>query len=290
MPIIENASSRSPHIVLMMADYLLGLVNSTLFSAVNSSFSPGLSGSSSSKTMVVENCGAREVYIRDALLETSLVTSYAKIDADHGSPYHHGYEAMFKSLTTEDLVRKILDHMAEMEGLLGLRPDPHVVSSPRFACVDARSGTRYKYLHLGYDPFVQCQSEAVQATTLRSFYAEGTSYIFLCDNFFLLPVKPPVFRDAVLKSASCPQVVHNKFDGWQRGFHRNYQIYRLVYQLSRFYLGRNALDSKSDPKEVFDWNDCVHELNALESVLNPTNMELYVACKSQLRDNIESHS
>lgn len=290
MPIIEVASRGFPQTMLATADYPIGLANSTLFLPESSSFPPNPSETSSPKTMVVENCGARETYIRDALLETRLATSYAKMDADHGAPYHHGFGAMFKSITTEDSVRKILGHMTNMQGLLGLRPTPHVVSPPGFACVDASSAERYNYLQLGYDPYLRCQSEAVQGTTLRSFYAEGTSYIFLCDSFFQLPVKPPVFGDAVLKSASCPNVLRNKFDGWQRGFHRNYQIYRLVYQLSRFYLGRNALDWKSDPKEVFDWNDCVHKLNALESVLNPTNMELYVACKSHLRNDKESHT
>lgn len=73
--------------------------------------------------------------------------------------------------------------------------------------------------------------------------------------------------------------VGNRWD-----FYRRYQTYNIIYALARLYLGRNALDASSDPREVFDWNKCVSDLNTVESVINPTNMELYIACKFICKD------
>lgn len=57
----------------------------------------------------------------------------------------------------------------------------------------------------------------------------------------------------------CPWVsaIRNWFDGNQYAFHQCYQIFSVIYALTRFYLGHNALDDKSDPREQFDWNVCV---------------------------------
>lgn len=77
----------------------------------------------------------------------------------------------------------------------------------------------------------------------------------------------------------CPFISNNEFIGSQQYFHQRFQVYRIVYELARFHLGRHALDATSSPAEVFDWNKCVTGLNSLESVINPTNLELYVACR-----------
>lgn len=178
---------------------------------------------------------------------------------------------MFKSNEAKHTVRVLLQHMFLNTGLLGLRPTPGQISHPQFACVDTQAAKKFAYLELGYDPFIKCYTEA---RSQRSFYALGTSYIFLCDFFFHLESRPT--------EDHCPTTYNNRFAGSQRFFHQKYQLYRLVYELARFYLGGNALDAKSNPIEKFDWNDCVFKLNMLDSVLNPTNMELYIACESSV--------
>ena len=80
------------------------------------------------------------------------------------------------------------------------------------------------------------------------------------------------------KSNHCPSLEKNRFSGDAGSFYQNYQTYTLLYHLIRFYLGHNALDDTTDPKEQLDWNSCVG-LNLLDSVLNPTNLQIYIACK-----------
>ena len=60
--------------------------------------------------------------------------------------------------------------------------------------------------------------------------------------------------------------------------YEDYQIYTLLYELIRFYLGWSGLGPETNPKEVFDWNLCVrYSMDA--SILNPTNYVLYAASK-----------
>ena len=89
-------------------------------------------------------------------------------------------------------------------------------------------------------------------------------------------------------SNRCPWVTNNRFSGDSYLFYRNYQTYILLYQLIRFYLGDNALTSHTDPTEELDWNDCVR-LNTLTSVINPTNLQIYIACKFHFVDPIQIH-
>lgn len=63
---------------------------------------------------------------------------------------------------------------------------------------------------------------------------------------------------------------------------RTISFYRLIYEQIRFYLGQNALDDESDPPEEFDCNNIIQSLEIVESVVNPTSLELYVASKPRL--------
>ena len=188
---------------------------------------------------------------------------------------HPAYSAMFKSSSTVPTVMLLLQHMYMFIGAAGLEPAPTTLLQPRFACVDIASRKKYEYLDLGYDPWLKCSGSASRHG-LNTFYAEGTAYIFVCPLFFYLMPKPT--RNI------CPAVRRNRFIGEQTSLSQEFRIYSLAYDLTRFYLGRNALDSTSIPHEQFDWNDCVFNLNELESVLNPTNLELYVACKPPRED------
>lgn len=225
-------------------------------------------------TIVVENCGRNEQDINDMLFKVIGALKFARQDAlENGKASYHGFNALFKNnKRTRDVVIHLLQMMTNMEGLPGLWPEPNVKSHPRFACVDVNTVKDYDYLELGYDPWVKCHSRAVQSTSLRSFYADGTSYIFLCPAFLDLAVES--------KYSYCPWIRENQFIGFQTLFNQRYQLYRVIYQLSRFYLGKHALDGTSNPREMFNWNDCVFDLNPFQSILNPTNLELYVASKS----------
>ena len=103
--------------------------------------------------------------------------------------------------------------------------------------------------------------------TLKSF--RGTAYIFLCPAFFLqLPIT----------EKRCPAIRNNIFTGSAGAFYQDYDTYTLLYYLIRFYLGHEALDDTTRPKERLNWNECV-AFNLLDSVLNPTNLQIYVASK-----------
>lgn len=73
----------------------------------------------------------------------------------------------------------------------------------------------------------------------------------------------------------------NRFVGDVDVFYQGYQMYKLLYELLRFYLQKNALTFRSLPGEVFDWNQCV-AYSVESSVKNPTNILLYIACRSHL--------
>ncbi len=231
---------------------------------------------SASDYLVVENCGIRTTSVRLIVLQ---VTDFL-VAARHHVPYgifSPAFIAIFKKATAVSTVILLLRYMRTMHAMLGLRPAPGTSLRPRFACVETSSRNKYEYLNLGYDPWSRCHGEE----SVNSFYADGTAYIFLCSSFFELLPRPTV--------SICPTVVENRFEGDQQDLHRRFQIHSLVYDLIRFYLGRNSLDSKSIPREVFDWNQCVFDLNEIESIVNPTNLELYIACMSHPKQQKEKY-
>lgn len=173
--------------------------------------------------------------------------------------------------------------MFRLGALLGSRPSPFEILRPRFACAGVLSAARYRdRLKLAYDPYIWCKYLATeQSSPVHSFYAEGTSYIFLCDSILKIDREPKAFTASGVPS-ECPSVdlKRNMFQGDQYKFHRRYQIFSVIHSLTRLYLGGDALDANTDPIELFDWNDCVFTLNdETSSVLNPTNLELYVASR-----------
>ena len=177
---------------------------------------------------------------------------------------------MFKKDEAQEAVVTILDHIYYLIGKRNLKPDLDRLSSPRLTCVTEDSADLYGYLNLGYDPWHRCLVGGPHSTPIQAFYAENTVYTFMCPAFF---VQPPMST-----RNRCPSVTNNKFSGDSGVFYGNYQIYIILYQLIRFYLGRNALTRNTVPQEQLDWNACLC-LNSLDSVLNPTNLQVYIACK-----------
>ena len=177
---------------------------------------------------------------------------------------------MFKQRETLPTVTAVLDNIYNYRGKLYLKPHPGRLSSPLLSCVTEKSVKLYDHLKLDYDPWKKCQVGGPGSTPLQAFYAEGTAYIFLCPALF---IQPPMTT-----KPHCPSVKNNLFSGDAGSFYQNYQTYTLLYHLIRFYLGHNALDDTTNPKEQLDWNRCV-SLNILDSVINPTNLQIYIASK-----------
>ena len=236
--------------------------------SLNQSFISGEQNSLNDiNNLFVENCRDRTLYINDRLQNSKRLAQAALFNAKMwGVHSEFGFRALFKRNEARDAVTAILDHIYFSTGKTNLRPRPDTLSSPRFSCVTQESAKIYDYLDLNYDPWVRCQGK-------QAFYAEDTSYIFLCPAFFSQP--PMSERN------HCPSVTDNKFSGNSGTFYRNYQTYIMLYHLIRFYLGHNALADDTDPKEQLDWNSCVG-LNTVDSVLNPTNLQIYIACKQSI--------
>ena len=220
--------------------------------------------------LVPENCGDKVWDISDLVGQARALARLALADGFHGIDSIFGFKAMFKGEEAEDPVLTLLDHISYLIGKRNLKPHLDRLSPPHLTCATEDSANLYKYLNLGYDPWQRCLVGGPHSTPIQAFYAEDTVYTFLCPAFFILP--PMSTRK------HCPSVTNNKFSGDSGAFYGNYQSYILLYQLIRFYLGHNALTRHTDPKEQLDWNACLC-LNTVDSVLNPTNLQIYIACK-----------
>lgn len=167
-------------------------------------------------------------------------------------------------------VHYYLSSIYQIKGSIGLRPIPTHVQIPHFVCATPESEIEFAFLNLGYNPWSRCESPSPAEAPSQAFYADGTAYIFICPSFFSQVFAPGSSQ------YRCPQVVGNKYSGDVNAFYRSYQMYTMLYQLIRFYLGVLALNQSSIPKEAFDWNQVIHYA-ARESVMNPTNMLIYSA-------------
>ncbi len=179
---------------------------------------------------------------------------------------------MYKSNGSKGLVYFYLSNIHDIRGVLDLKPSPRTALIPRFACAAPTSYIDYAYLNLGYNPWSRCANPLPVDAPPQSFYADGTAYIFICPSFFSQTCAPGPSQ------YRCPQVVGNRYSGDVDAFYRSYQMYTILYELIRFYLGKLALNAFSRPKESFDWNTIIR-YGVEESVKNPTNMLLYSACE-----------
>lgn len=231
---------------------------------------PGeLNNLTSMKFLIAENCGDRIFRVDERVAQTRWMANVALANARlYGVDSTYGFKAMFKSNDARKVVMAILDHIYYSRGKMSLKPRPDTLSSPRVACVTEESAKLYSYLNLDYDPWHRCLVGGPRSTPIPIFYAENTIYTFLCPAFFVQPPMPT--------REHCPSVTDNRFSGDSGLFYGNYQTYIMLYGLIRFYLGDNALTEYTDPKEQRDWNSCV-ELDPLDSVLNPTNLQIYTA-------------
>ena len=221
--------------------------------------------------MSIEYCGDSRREVERALNVARGAVNVARFDAERGISSPYGFRVLFKVDRSMYPVSYYLNSIYDLKGKINLKPAPYISSQPRFACVNPDSATQFENLNLGYDPWQKCGQQVRSQEPLQAFYAKGTAYIFLCPSFLDQAPAP--------SGTHCPMVVDNQFFGDKNAFYRNYQMYTLLYELIVFYLGINALDSASVPKEVFDWNLCVR-FSMRDSIRNPTNLLLYTACES----------
>ena len=224
------------------------------------------------RKFLLENCEGREPAF-ETLQTAFLDTIRPALDdvRDKGLDRTHGYKALFKQNSTTSIIERLLRDMYLLKEIKGVLPSPTRYLQPRLVCVDDRTASTYASLNFKFDPLQKCWSIAKEASNQYTFYMPATAYIFVCPSFFTQSATP--------SNRHCPSIQKHRFVGSQWRFHQRYQVYRIIYELARFYLGKHALDATSSPPETFNWNDCVYKLNTLESVVNPSNLELYVACR-----------
>ena len=243
---------------------------SNYLAALNVSFPTNVTDANS---IVVEGCGDEMQNVNCAYNLARAAANVAKADVFRGTDSPFGFSAMFKSDRSKYPVSHYLNMIYDSKGLINLKPDIAHANPPRLACVHQNSATVYKGLQLGYDPWQRCSHPWPAQRSPQTWYAVGTVYIFLCPDFHYQAPAPA--------GNHCPTVVDNTFVGDVNVFYRNYQMYTLIYELIRFYLQKKSLGIKSLPKEVFDWNHCV-AYSVESSLKNPTNLLLYIACRSHL--------
>ena len=225
-------------------------------------------------SITIEQCGDNTRDVERAYNLARAAANVARFDAARGTQSPFGFSAMFKIDRLKLQISLYLKQIYDSAGLKALKPDPGHETPPRFACVQRDSATVYQGLQLTYDPWQRCNPRrGGRPSPNLAFYASGTAYIFLCPGFHGQPLAPA--------GSHCPSVSHNVFIGDSYLFYRDYQMYRLLYPLIRFYYQKNVLGAKSVPvKELFDWNRCVG-MNVDSSIKNPTNLLLYIACRSK---------
>ncbi len=201
----------------------------------------------------------------------------AKYDASRGMQSPFGFKALFKSQSAIHPVTGKLDNIYQYSSMKGLRPNRKGPTSPRFVCVTQDTAAYYQDLHLRFDLWQRCLRLQPGPRPSQAFYADGTAYIFICPSFFDQAVMPPVSRG----SSACPTVVDNRFviNEDANVFYKDYQIYTLLYEMLRFYLGRDGLGPNSHPKEVFDWNLSIR-YSTPASILNSPSILFYIASRS----------
>ena len=218
----------------------------------------------------IRGCTFFTQVVEETFYRVKAAVSVTRSDVDHGLDSAHGFKALFKDTSSVYPIKHYLSSVYNHQGMMGLRPQRKKLLKPGFVCVTPTTYIHFKQLRLGYDPWMRCQYPYPTGAPSQAFYAEGTAFIFLCPAFFTQAPAPT--------HNHCPEVRDNLWAGDADSFYRGYQVYTLLYELIRFYIGLNALGPSTLPREQFDWNICVI-YPAMPSVQNPTNLLLYIACK-----------
>ena len=169
-------------------------------------------------------------------------------------------------------VISLLSQVYLFDNVAGRRPSRLRAKPPEFICV-ALTTTRDHPDVKNIDPWNTCETR----TDNWAFGSKLFRYIFICPRFWDHEVEKPFGQSRV---RTCPHLTgpnHNSFVddhgvrliGWQK--------YLIVHELLHMYLPEGGLARRTDPKEVYGLNECVHLPRGRDRISNPNNIEYFVA-------------
>ena len=175
------------------------------------------------------------------------------------------YQAFFKSSYYEIIVEGVLRRVS-IGAPIALDPTEQL-SVPTLVCALRPDTVIAHEAGQDYDIYGICRENP----TWTVMYYPGTSNIFICPIFFLMPTQ--------LAVGNCPTVnrTTNLFEGNFSAFWQS-QMYILLHEIVHFYLGAMVSDSVD---EVMDWNDAF-SLPPTNATFNALNYVLFVASKYNL--------
>ena len=218
----------------------------------------------------IQNCGIFASQVQKALSNLHNVLQPAIWDTHYGVA-SAPYQAFFKSSLYETFVGHALSSISI--GSAVFLDDTKELVTPNLVCA-LKPGIVIAY-EAGqvFDIYDLCKTNP----TWVVLYYPGTSTIFICPYFFLMPTVPA--------AGICPVVneTTNRFEGDLNALWKS-QVYMLLHEIVHFYLGTTV---EMSANEIVDWN-YAYSLPARDATLNAFNYVLYVACKYDCISNHRS--
>lgn len=170
------------------------------------------------------------------------------------------YQAFFKNSYYETLVEEVLRSIS-FGAALHLESD-NKIHVPSLVCALKPDTVIAREAGQEVDIYDVCKDHPTWAV----MYYPGTSNIFICPLFFLLPTLPA--------AGNCPTVneTTNQFEGNFVAFWQS-QMYMLLHEIAHLYTGATVENSVD---EVMDWN-YAFSLSPINTTLNALNYVLFVA-------------
>ena len=216
-----------------------------------------------SRDYTIQHCSLGTPQVQTALDNLYDVLPLAIWDTHYGVT-SAPYRAFFKSSYYETIVDRVLSSIS-----IGapIRPDPLDPGNenlmPSLVCALKPGIMIVHEAGLDVDIYHLCK----QNPSWPVMYL-GTSNIFICPIFFLVPTLPA--------AGNCPTVneTTNQFEGDFSAFWQS-QVYLLLHEIARFYIDATAEESVD---EVMDWNYAI-SLSPKNATYNALNYVLYVVSK-----------
>ncbi len=214
-----------------------------------------------SNEYTIQHCSLLAPQVQKALESLYDVLPPAIAETHYGitsPPYQAFFKGSYYEIAVEDILRSVfigapipLDSSKELlvpTLVCALKPDTVIVHE---------AGQEHDIYHI-------CKENP----TWTLLYYPGTSTIFICSLFFLMPTLPAV--------GNCPTVneATNQFEGNISAFFQS-QMYMLLHEIAHFYIGATVEDSVD---ETVDWN-YAFSLSPANATYNALNYVLFVASK-----------
>lgn len=176
--------------------------------------------------------------------------------------------AFFKSYNSREPLLRLLNQVKARTALPDLFPTPSLRRGPEFVCVTPQTYRTYTFFHR--DPRIEC----IRTQSIY-LYVTGTAYLFLCPQFFTLPITP------VEPYNRCPPVQNNIFTRVSEApVLTEYQTYYILVGLVEFYLQGQKLTEHTQPPITWRVNEALR-LDWKSSLRNPVNIMMFLAFVEQ---------